>query len=534
MSYFHTLLSSQGGILPSNFSPLFWHDFSDPDDYSSLLVDNNNGLTIDAATAKTGQTISAYGALATKPSYNGEGTYFNGFANGQKTGVAGTWNRFHSGNAWSMFFLLKPITVANTVNYCITGNSAASAGSRGICVLYDNRASSSRTNALVFTMSNGTALNVSFVANNAIVPESYHIIELRFDGTNFRAFVDGVQVGLTTAATNTFSSSDAAVPLTFGCFPTTGTLPAKAYYKHAVFFDRILSTDESALLYNYLNTEKLDVVTMTDANVYVRAINQSNESGRGTNSAIAAELTGKVGAGMWKTNASFDSRANWDILELGVNQSTESVTTQHGSEMRFGYEMYNLNQNCYIIKLAEGGTPLASTGDASPDWNTSSVGEFYDRIRTNHLLLATDKMVHVLRKNPVFRGFITMGGESDCQGVRGAAYKTNFTNTFNGILTYINSTLGFSTAKMRLYINRVRLGITFSGFDSAQHTLVRAAQDDIGANFKTDNPSAILLSSTVVSTDDLPIQGDNLHFTTGGFDTKGMREYTYFAAYVNE
>lgn len=524
----HWLSSSQ--FTPESLSPLFWHDFSDSSKYSSVNTTNNTGIIVESATANTGQAISLFNATATiKPVYNREGYFFNG-ANGLKTGTVSTFNNLHNGGDWVMYFVYKQLTVGNTHIAALFGNSDSAANNRGIVAIFDNRSSSSSTNALSFVISNGTARLINFKANNAITQNAYNVIKLKKVGLNFSAFVNGVQVGSTTSITNSFSASDAANVFAIGCLANSASTFTYSYNKQLVIFDRQLTDAEETNMDSWAANQALQTITPEPANIYIIA-GQSNASGRGLNTEIASELNGTLGAKIW-----YNTNSWWENVELNRNQTQETPATYHGFEMRFGYAMNALNANCYFIKFASGGTMLAQTG--TEDWNVASVGERYEILKTTFLLnsLADNKFLHVLRKTPVFRGFIWAQGESDCQSTYGASYKTNFTAMFNGVVDYINNTLGYSTSKLRLYIPRVRSGITFSGFDSTQHTLVRSAQDDIGANYMTDNPSysTKVKGTTTASTDDVTLSGDSLHFTAEGFDTIGTRLYNYFNQYVNE
>lgn len=513
---------------PLAYNPLFWLDATSKTYFSSS--DDNLGYIVNTGTGRDGSIgITAYGTVANKPSYNGEGYYFN-TSNAIKAGATNTFNHFHNGGQFTIYFLWKQLTMSNTqVGYLFTNNNGTGTNI-GLSVSVDNRSSSSRTNAIVVSITNGTTSVVFAATNNAVTQNAYNWGKITYDGTNVRVYTNGT-LRSTTAPGASFSLSNASNVMHIGATSTLAS-GANIYLKHIMMYNSLISAGDQTLLESWINAERYKTVDRGFANIYLIG-GQSNASGRGSNAAAAAELNGKVGAKIFKLDSASapTSASHWDELQMGVNQTTENVGTMHGFEMRFGYALNNISSNVYIIKWSVGGTSLAANADSSGDWNVSSTGELYDKFKTNVISNAMREMEHVLRMTPVFRGFVWMQGESDSISGRGASYKTNFTNMFNGILTHITS-LGYSVNKLRLYIFRIKNGGS-AGYDPTDVANVMAAQQDIGTNWLTDNPSSGIAGSTWSSTDAIGLQ-DTQHYNTLGYSIMGQTLSDYFDNYISE
>lgn len=520
---------SSHAAYPISVEPYFWFDGTTNNYFVSS--DDNIGRIYNTGRGREGHfAISNYdGSRAAKPSFNGEGIYFN-TVNAVKVGSAANWNGFHNGNNFTIYFSWKQLTATSTTNSFLFTTNNGTSTAIGFSIAYDNRSAQSRTDAIVVTITKGIngQAPISVATNNAVVQNGYNWGKVTYDGTNVRVYTNGT-LRSTTSPSFSFVSTTATNTLHIGASSTLGT-GASMYLKHIIMYNSLLSGGDQTSLDSWIAGENNFTITPTSASVYIIA-GQSNADGRGVNSGISSDLTSKTGAYVYKLyTQNPNSESHWDELQLAVNNQIASGTlTQHGVEMRF---MNDLNltdiQNVFMIKFAVGGTPLASTGDANLDWNISSTGELYDRIRTGVLNNAMNELTHVMRKVPVFRGFIWIQGEGDCVSGRGASYKTNFTNMFNGVVDHINTTLGIATPKMRLFIFRTKNGGS-AGFDATDYANVVSAQTDIGSNYLSDNPSysGKVQGTTSQTTDDLTLL-DALHYDTSSINTMGVRAWTYY------
>jgi hypothetical protein len=230
--------------------------------------------------------------------------------------------------------------------------------------------------------------------------------------------------------------------------------------------------------------------------VYIMA-GDSNCAGRGTNSAIAADLTGAIpGAYAARFNSNTPDATTWvGKLQLNVNQTliAENIATQHGLEMRFGKVMGAL-KDTFILKYGVGSTPLVQNG--ALDWNIASANENFVRLRDSAIPQALRDIVHSYRRTPVFRGFIWENGANDAviggSGVSWTRSSTTITvtETAHGMSTgqTIPITVSSDTSAIPLGIytitNTGANTYTFTGVDAggASGTLSYSA----GSTYKTN------------------------------------------------
>jgi hypothetical protein len=406
----------------------------------------------------------------------------------------------------------------------------------------DNRIASSNTYAIQYLVTKGVGgqvpINVT-TADNVVDPDAWNWAKMKFDGTDFSLYVNGNLEGSSTPVI-AFSVGNASNALKIGNLNTVATnTGASMWLKHIYMEDSFVSGATETLLDSWAVAMAASSIPLEDIDVYLMA-GQSNMAGRGLNSAIAADLTADPSVSIYvpsptpptQTNntGAIDSGSYWERLSLGRNQTFENVATQHGMEMRFGKLMGDFTKNAAFIKMGVGGTPLVSTVTYN-DWNAGHT-ELYDKFR----ILAINglqELEGVFRKNPIIRGFIWMQGETDAiiTGA-GAAYKSNFYTFINTLIDAIE--VAYPINKMRIYIFRIT-NSGAPGYDMTEFNAIYAAQEDIGDDYLTDNPSRTddVLGSTWRTTDDLAL-GDAQHYNAASLDTMGQALFAYFKQYVRE
>lgn len=505
-------------------------------------VDNIDRI-VTSGSARVGATFTqSSAALVNRPSWNGEGIRFN-TQGALLWGTTSSHNTFHQDTPWTIYVVWYQYSVGNThLGPIYLSNSGAST-STGISLFLDNRIASSNTMALLVLVTKGVAgqvpINVT-TNDNVVDANAWNWCKLKFDGTNFTIDVNGATEGSSTPAI-AFATGNATNALMVGNLNSIGSnTGASMVLKHIYMEDSFVTGATETLLDSWAVAMAASEVPLETADVYLMA-GQSNMAGRGVNSEIAAPLTGRVGAKIYvpkptvptQTNATGDitSESYWEELELSRNQTFENVGTQHGMEMRFGFDMNKYTKNVWLLKMGVGGTPLVSTVTYN-DWNAGH-NELYDKFR----LLALNglqEMEFIFRKTPVIRGFIWMQGETDAiiTGA-GAAYKSNFYTFFNTLVDAI-ITGGYNINKLRLYIHRIT-NDGAPGYDMTEFNAIYAAQEDIGDDYLTDNPSysSKVLGSTWRTTDGIDME-DAQHYSAAGQDTLGQALFAYFKNYVNE
>lgn len=299
----------------------------------------------------------------------------------------------------------------------------------------------------------------------------------------------------------------------------------------AYFLGGSLNQAEQAILRNAINEYitaiyLLNYADPTPVNVYL-IWGQSNSTGRGSNVQIAAPLNGAVGTKIFYPSPppyTAITSAIFSELTLGTNNTTESLGTLHGTEMRFGYNMYQTDQNCAIIKYGVGGTAIST-------WAPTSSGIFSVMMDNITLKLSLYEMRHTIRRPIVIRGATWIQGESDCVSGLGASYQTKYDELILATLKRLNNA-GYRTNKLRWFDYGVKNG-GGAGYNATDFSNVITAKQYLMTNFASLHPTFEIAGLTYASPDAIPL-GDTQHYTAAGLDTMGATMATYFAAYVNE
>jgi carbohydrate esterase-like sialic acid-specific acetylesterase len=523
-----------------------WHDFIDRSK-ATFGTDNIQRIETDVA-GKAGLSLNRIsGVLLRTPSWNGEGTYFNSQTGLKWSGSNTSLKPYSDGTQFTMYFIFKQLTVTSTYNAPIWDTTNFSSASIGCSLWVDNRSSLSKSNRVKFLISrnvSGTpAINMES-GDNAIVQNAWNCIKITYDGTTVRLYTSASGGSFTQVASSTvaaaFSASNPSNIYTWGNQTTFGTQTGSTIYmKHAYLLNSL--SGNQTLLDSWAQAMCQENIIVYDANIYLR-IGQSNQAGRGLNSGIASELSSTVGARIMvaqptpptQTDATgtINSDSYWEVLQLARNQTIENVATQHGMEMRFGYDMWQFNENCWIIKLGVGGTPIYSTATYN-DWNVSSA-QLYT-LTLNLSSVAVDELRHVFRRNPVVRGMSIMQGETDAiiTGA-GAQFKSNWTTWINTFIPALESAQGITINKLRIFFWQIT-NVGGAAYDPTEFAAVKAAQVDLGTNYLTDNPSMStkILGVTTRTTDDIPLL-DLQHYSETGLATMAGYEVDYFKAYTKE
>lgn len=512
-------------------------------------VDNIGRIATQITGKTTASMIQKNALLLQRPSWNGEGAYFNKQSAMLQAGATSLFTRFSNGGQFTMYFVWKQLVIDTIHNGPLIDavNGSATAGI-GLSLIIDNRTGSGRDNNLVFIIGDNSASPpVNLVSSaDAVVQDAWNAAKLTYDGTTVRMYTSSNGAAFTQVASQTpvlsFSASNPGNLLTFGNMFTVGSQTGmRGYYKHAYFEDSFMSAPDQAIMDTWAQAMCQENLIVRNANIFAMTT-QSNCSGRALNSSIDADLIGRVGAYIMRPlptpatqtpgSGAITSDSYWGELELGVNQTTENVATQHGAEMRFGYEMHQFNENCFIIKYGVGGTPFANQGVYN-DWNIAATATLYSQFLG---LLGTgfDEVEHVFRRTPVWRGLDIMGGETDAiiTGA-GALFHGNVAATINGWIDALVA-IGYTIDKLRIFVWQIT-DVGGAAYDPVEFPLVKAAQANFPTQYYIDFPSRIANVKGIVTrtTDDLPLL-DLQHYNHIGQDMRGTFMFDNFSIWVNE
>lgn len=508
-------------------------------------IDNFTRITTQVTPKTLSGLIQKTALLLNRPSWNGEGEYFNTQASMLQAGTTSVYTRFSNGGQFTMFLVWKQLTLATDKVGVLFDAINQSSLNTGIGLYVDNRSSLTRSYALNFVIAKsvgGQAPINAVCANDLIVVNAWNRVKITYNGTNVVITING-SVASTTAPAFSFSASNPGNLLTYGNMFTTGTSTGnKMYLKHVYMEDSFLSGADLTSLETWATAMCQENLEVTDANIYMQ-VGQSNCAGRGLNSEIAPELADRVGAViMWPQptpatstpgSGTIHSDSYFQELQLGVSQTFESIATQHGMEMRFGYEMHQFNENCWIVKYGVGGTPIFEQGTYN-NWNITTPTLYTQA----HGLMTTafDEATHIFRRNPIWRGLSIMQGETDAlasMAGAGAVYKVNWQDVINGWIDVMVAA-GYTIDKLRIYFWQISDAGGFA-YDPTEFAAVKAAQAAFPTTYFADYPAraANVRGIETRTTDDIDFE-DTQHYSAAGQDARGVIEFDYYKIWAAE
>lgn len=228
---------------------------------------------------------------------------------------------------------------------------------------------------------------------------------------------------------------------------------------------------------------------------------QSNSGGDGDNIDAPARLTSPFTRVKVLYNSTFQN------LELGVNQNGDYIggsLSKHGAEMEFAYQYEQFfndqNHELYIVKVGRNGKELYEN---TSDWdlNVNSVNEGHQ------LLIDQYNTAVVLKPEINWVGYIWHQGESDSVLESHAiAYQQNLIDKLTAVRGLISN--------INIIINRVYDHRVPPGSDYMQN--IRDAQDNMPGFFN---------KCSVVNTDDLSFQENEVHLDVNGYISVAQRDF---------
>jgi hypothetical protein len=211
--------------------------------------------------------------------------------------------------------------------------------------------------------------------------------------------------------------------------------------------------------------------------------------------------------------ANFAPLTGFQPLQNGVNNQWDRSLTEKscswGPEAEFArcFRQAQPNRGLYVVNRAVGGTSLAKTEGGSPDWSPESKGELFDLLGKD----VADAQATLKAQGVRFEmAFLWVQGENDSLSEPLAkAYQVNLAALFVAVRSRIGD------AKTAILCNKLDDAPRWTFYE-----LVREAEQNVIANL----PQAAL-----VETRDLPLQGDQMHFSADGQVLLGARMYEAYA-----
>jgi len=348
-----------------------------------------------------------------------------------------------------------------------------------------------------------------------------------------------------------------------------------------------------------MNARSFPTITPTDLNIYITGGDSNDAGRGVNSSIAGDLTGPIPGAFAPRFNSNSPGSTTWlGKLELGVNQTliAENVSTQHGFEMRFCKSMGG-DEEMMLIKYGIGSSSLlndwhpSDTGenlDRLKDGITQAITDCKYIYRRNPIIRgfiwmlgANDAVIggqtlswsrsgttitvtqashgrSTGHRIPVYvssdtdaipintylvtgTGGSTYTFESVNSGATsgtlsysgGLNYKTIFYDLVNEVIDHIDITLSVPVTDLRIFVYETRSGGT--GFNAVSYSDVLNAEQDIGTDYLTDNPSrsSNVAGSTSHTTEGVSMS-DTIHYTTSGYDIIGVYPYDYFKLYRNE
>lgn len=245
---------------------------------------------------------------------------------------------------------------------------------------------------------------------------------------------------------------------------------------------------------------------------------QSNADGRAPISELSGGDQAREFSRVWIEAALSGTRGTPPpaVLDLGVNQTLTSPSTQFGPEMGMGWRREDAapGRDLYICKTAQGSTYLApsSVAGSVTASNTWHPGELATNSLYHNALVRDfyDVEQSMLSQGigPNLRGICWMQGEQDAAQMSAAdAYQAALQALYDDLRTYT----GYP--ELPIVVGRIRN--VSAGMPYA--STVRAAQ----AAFVAANPS----TATLIDTDAMALAGDNVHYNAVGMKALGEAFY---------
>lgn len=259
---------------PIYLSPALWLDGSD----ASTLYDATTGGSLVAADGaiarwedKSGNARHAtQGTLASRPLRktaiaNGRDVVrFDGSNDFFSIPSSTAYFKFlHDGTESSVFMVVKSGTAANPDDaYALLANNGTSATQIGVGIFYDDRASETRNNAYVASITRGVIS--SFVADclsqNVWTPNQFASVYTRFSGSAAAADriitrINGGTELKTNVDTNAVSTANATSDMIIGAANGAAVLPTLGDISEILIYPTAISNTERQSVETYLNNK---------------------------------------------------------------------------------------------------------------------------------------------------------------------------------------------------------------------------------------------------------------------------------------
>ena len=356
-----------------------WLDSADGSTVLEGVADTaEDGDLITQWSDKSGNARHATASGTSRPTYratgqNGRGSIeFNGTSNFFSVGTTGAFNFLHNGTDSLVVMVFKAGTASNPDTYYgLIDNCSASSANIGYNLLFDDRSSVPRNNAIVSFVAKGASGQAvsSNVGLDSLTPNSYHIYMERLRASNATAsvrsnmYIDGYSFSIeNNTLTNSVSASNHTSTTRIGSLVSgDGFLAGNCV---EVIFCNNPNTSEWANVQRYLSGKwaiEIDDLTLTSlarisnaTSAYDAFPNIYKTSGGLVT--LFRSGTNHVGSkGTVTRSLSSDGGANWSVTANVITDATFDLRDANGLVLDNGDIL--CGTNLYVF-----GTPAAGSG----------------------------------------------------------------------------------------------------------------------------------------------------------------------------
>jgi lysophospholipase L1-like esterase len=243
---------------------------------------------------------------------------------------------------------------------------------------------------------------------------------------------------------------------------------------------------------------------------FVIKIGQSNVGMNESTSNLQSDLLASISANyIYSINS---SPPGWEVMTTSNNEGdvANTHTNTFGTEFRLMKLLHdNYGGSQYLVKYGKSSTQIASSGDATQDWNTSSAGELFDLLCYNYVFW-NDK----IPENVTAGWLIIQIGENDSAN---GTNSTNFQTNVTSIISTFRSRTGLGTA---LKVILVSLSTGQTSLNGTNRSTINTGM----SNTASGGTNIFYLSQNEATS-------DGTHYTATGYDNIAIAEYNLIAAH---
>lgn len=384
--------------------------------------------------------------------------------------------KYIAGDASAIYYSSENIAQNSVIDFGARGDLSLANTTGGRLVINPRNAA----NSLSYRINTTT----TGVLSQASSTNSKGVFHLSRNGTDVKVYKDGSVFASTTDGTGTLSTYD----MHWLCENVAGTLASFTSRTIGFWMCGSNLDSKASVISNAINTWALTKeATPSNTGRFYALLGQSNIDGRGSYSELPGYLQSAI------ANCYFWTGSGWAALHAGV-AGGGSTTIGPIFSLAYAETLKHPGENLYFIKQAVGGTDMAT------DWQQG--GAQYNAFMTQYT--AASATLTITSYEAIYEG----QGEADCRDLTKANnYETNEQSFALDILSDTNFD--------RLIVMQIH-----NSLPPVQYPYDATVQTAKSNNFANGKYGA---TGDLITTSDLSLKADLIHFDTAGVITLGER-----------